>query len=482
MVLSNRRYRGRGLAALPQRREPASSAWPADLSHLKKRCTVMVPFACLTILASCMSPPLGPQESQATDDGSLHVAPATVWISVGEEKQLLYWVDGSEADSVDWTFTSSDPAIAAVTEDGRVNAKGPGKVKISVSADVRGNGKKVGHHKRDDAVVVTVTDAAQEASIGMLLGVANLADTWQTLPYTRLYDSIFAKWSEEHWNESGGNWGATYYDRGLGWYAAWWRTGDAKYLERADIDIVAYRDEYILPNSGGVPPRWSNPEGLALHYLVTGDEQSREALAQLADVQARTWLDNMMTTQYQDGRIQGRTVLTVLMADLVDARPIRDWAADTRFGVDELIKWYEASGSDGSWDMKSYCNGQANFQVAHALLEALIRYYDLVEPDPRIPPIVKASLDYMWEWWRADDRALTYLTVACDNGGANPAPDVNLLSVPPFGWYYQYSGDETYRTRGDALFLGGLWRTFWSGNKQFNQSVMRSWRYPAQTN
>lgn len=446
--------------------------------------------ASVLILAACISQPLAPQEQAAdtdTDTGStpsaegLHVAPSTVWLTEGASRQLSAWLDDSniDPDSIVFVFSTTNTDVVAVSEDGGlINGVGPGSANVSVKAHVRG---REDVEYTSDEVTVTVTDDAQEAMIGRLLGVPNLESQWSGLAFTPQYDSVFDEWGETHWDRSGGNWQQTYYDRGLAWYAAWWRTGDARYLDRAALDITAYRDEYLLPNNGAVPPRWANPEGLALHHLITGDETSAEAVALLADKLAASWMDNMLTTQYQDGRIQGRTVLASLIAWEIDAPARRDWAAEVRRGVDNLIEWYEASGGTGLWEMKSYCNGQANFQVAHAVLEALIRYYDLVEPDPRIPPIVRESLDYMWNWWDDSADALTYLTVSCDNGSTSPAPDLNLLSVSPFGWYYQYSGDETYRSRGDDLFQGGLWHTFWSGDKQFNQSFMRSWRYPYYT-
>lgn len=446
----------------------------------------MLSLLTATLLTACISSPLGPQESQegtdapvpATDSEDLRVAPATVWLSVGEDQRLSAWLDDAniDPDSVTFSFETLDASIVQVASDGTLQANGQGTAVINVSALARGDNGTT-EYRREEAVRVTVTSDDQEAAIARILGMPNMAGDWTSLAYTSAYDSIFQKWGDQYWEETGGQWGSTYYDRGLAWYAAWWRTGDVGYLERGHADVVNYRDEYVLPNNGAVPPRWANPEGLAIHYLLTGDDQSAYAISRMADILGRSWIDDMLTTQYQDGRVQGRTVLVVLIASLIDAPAVRDWSAETKQGIDAIIEWYEVSGGDGTWDMKSYCGGQANFQVAHALLEVLIRYYDLVEPDPRIPPIVKASLDYMWEWWDESGQALSYLTVSCDNGGTGAAPDLNLLSVPPFGWYYQYSGDATYRDRGDKLFEGGLWETYWSGKKQFNQSFMRSWRY-----
>jgi hypothetical protein len=268
----------------------------------------------------------------------------------------------------------------------------------------------------------------------------------------------------------------------LAWYAAWARTGYAGYLERGHADVTAYRDEYVLAHDGAATPKWIFPEGLAIHYVLTGDTLSALAIAKMADTMVRVgWLDTMSDPdlEWKDGRIQGRSVLVQLIAFLIDAPALRDWRSETDRGVQAIIDWYEWSGGEGSWNMASYCGGQANFQVSHALLEVLIRYYDLVEPRDDIPVVVRESLDYMWNYWDADAQAFAYMTQACESAGTtDPAKDLDLLIVWPFGWYYHVSGDPLYQIRGDQVFEGGLVNTWWGGSKQFNQSFMRSYRYP----
>ncbi len=451
-------------------------------AHARRRLSSpMFTLTLLSLIGACVGQPLGPDEGQQSEN--LNVSPRTVWLSVGDSQTVVAWLTGPEADgdTITYSWVSSDPGVVEVGADGVLHAKRNGSAKIDVMADKPG--KRVGHRK--NAVTVTVTDTQQEASIARILGVPSLVDRWNDLPFTHTYDSVFEQWGETHWGRSAGQWEYTYYDRALAWYAAWWRTGDAKYLERGHTDVKAYRDDYVLPNDGHATPKWVFTEGLAIHYLLTGDEASKTAIDLMARwmVQAG-WLDNMMTTQYQDGRIQGRTVMAQLVALEVTGNALFRERLDT--GVDNLLEWYNQAGGDGSWDMKSYCDGQANFQVAHAILDVLQRYYDLVNPDPRIPPVVKNSLDRMWLFWNPG-AGFNYIGDPAEDpcpgvGSTAASKDLNLLIVPAFAWYYEYSGDATYLNRADEIWDTGLVTTFWSGSKQFNQSFMRSWRYPHLTN
>src|SRR5215211_26224 len=93
---------------------------------------------------------------------------------------------------------------------------------------------------------------------------------------------------------------------------------------------------------------------------------------------------------------------------------------------------------------KPFMNGLVN--------EAMIDYYEQVNPDPRIITHVKANLDYMWaNEWDAAAKAFQYLDreLAGDPTSDDPGPDLNGLSVTGFGFVYKHTGDATYLQRGD---------------------------------
>lgn len=449
-------------------------------SHLE---SVMICTTIVALMLGCSAPPTGVDGfAQTSSQQELMVAPTSVWLSTGGTTRLTAWLTtgerSDEPGTIAFRWTSSDPAVVTVSGDGVLSAVGQGTATISVIAEGPGQ---VSPYVRERATQVTVTSSEQEAMVYKILGIpANAVDSWPSLAYTSVYDSLFSQWGEHHWDHSGGEWQWTYYDRGLAWYAAWARTGDSKYLERGHTDVTAYRDNYVLPNNGAVAPKWVFPEGLAIHYILTGDSLSALAIAKMADRMVYAgWLDTMTDPDFKwvDGRAQGRSVLVQLIADLIQAPPLRDWRYETDRGIQAILDWHEMNGNNGAWKMASYCGGQAHFQVSHALLEVLIRYYDLVEPREDIPPVVRKSLDYIWQDWDPDARAFDYMDIACDVGTTDPATDLDLLMVWPFGWYYQVSGDALYRQLGDEVFEAGLEITWW-GSKQFNQSFMRSYRYP----
>lgn len=449
----------------------------------------MLALTVLTVLIACSGAPTGLGFQSENPNGVLiedvlYVSPTSVWLSPGDSVRLSVSlsIPGESSAGVTYAWATSDPSVAVVSKDGVVTGVGMGSATIGVEANVPG--KSVGEYRRQKATLVTVTTEEQEIAISRIFGIP--PSTTQTSPtlssFAGDYESIFQRYGDSHWGKSAGSWEHTYYDRGLAWYAAWWRTGNSLYIERGHKDILAYRDEYVLVHDGHVPPRWVFPEGLAVHYLLTGDSRSLEAIAKMADRMVEVGWHTTMTDpdfEYVDGRAQGRAVLALLIADILEAPGSRDWRSELDKGIQALIDWYAASGQDGSWTMAAYCGGQAHFQVSHAVLEALIRYHDLVNPRNEIPPIVGNSLNYMWNHrWYPEERAFSYLDTECSGTDSlNPATDLNLLIVWPFGWYYRVSGDESFRSRGDEIYASGLESTWFDGYKQFNQSFMRSYRY-----
>jgi len=321
-----------------------------------------------------------------------------------------------------------------------------------------------------------------------------------------------------------------YYDRAMIDYLYWWRTGDTLRLGRADEYLVSYRDEYVLPNTTtewACPTgKWHFPEGLAVHWLLRGDSLSRNAVSHMARCHGgpgKSWMTRAADTSfiYIDGRAQGRALLDVTLAAHLElpgrtftGEPANyDWDSLAAAGADSLIALYSRSQAGigpttGRWHLSSYCYGQANFQVAHALLYGFARYSDLRGDGSRadtIESIVTTSLDTILAYRRSFEGqpVIQYSSLRPDwpngvdttcaahyqgmqfNGDGVPddttafgGKDLNGLFVGVLGWAFDKTGDSTYWYMADSLTGAMLNVTSWYGNsgKAYNQSFWQSQR------
>jgi len=311
--------------------------------------------------------------------------------------------------------------------------------------------------------------------VGLTLPVAQSPATPPAFP---TYESDFVTFGDQHWAGEGGDWVYNYYDRALIWYAWWVRTGDSRYWDRGTIDAVAYRRDYLEPNGYALQPHNSQLEGLELHYLLTGDERSRYAIARVAELFALIWTPYLgdINDTYVEGRIQARTLLSHYLAwrlNAVGDSP-RDWQALMEQDVTKIVQTQQPDGSYrfGAWE------GQHSNYMTGLVHDALIKYYTFAQADARIPTALKKTLDWMWATqWVPAARGFKYVSGAMSTGDETPAADLNMLIVTGYGWYYQLSRDATYRVRGDDIFTGGVDLAWLNGYKQFNQNYTSSFRY-----
>ena len=299
------------------------------------------------------------------------------------------------------------------------------------------------------------------------------------------YEADFVQYGNSHWALESGNWIYNYYDRALIWYAWWARTGNPEYWRRGTIDAVAYRDQYVVPASYQMQPHNALLEGLAAHYLLTGDERSRYTIARVGIFFAQIWTPQLdcMTCNYLEGRIQARTLLSHYLGWMLDAvgdgPPPQSWSA---LMASDVTKILNTQGADGSYRFQASWEGAHSNYMTGLVHDALIKYYTYVTPDPRIPPAIKKTLDWMWatQWVASPEGgAFKYLSDSTSSGGTDPAPDLNMLIVTGYGWYYALTGDGTYKARGEEIFTGGVRRAYLDGYKQFNQNYTSSFHYLA---
>jgi len=308
------------------------------------------------------------------------------------------------------------------------------------------------------------------------------------------YERDFRTNDERQWAANGPGWAnMNYYDRAAIYYAWYARTGDFKYLTRANAVAVDYRKNYLEANNFAIQPHWSMLDGVALHYLVTGDEASRTAVGKVADLLTglgyRTSIGSKTGT---DNRVQARYIVALLLANAIKAPSVgigapvgvkggHDWPAELRRALPLILQTQDA---DGAWRLACKETKPVTHPFTTGLLfDALARYHDLFEPDPRIPPAIKRGADYLWDRdWIPQKRSFKYVGAECPaEGGPGPAPDLNNLIVNGFGFVYRQTRDITYRRRGDEIFGGAVTGAWLSPTKQFNQVYSSSYRYLAYT-
>lgn len=300
------------------------------------------------------------------------------------------------------------------------------------------------------------------------------------------YEVNFAKYADTHWQHDRDNWGgANYYDRALIYYAFWVRTANPTYFRRATLLALNYRINYLEKNKYATSAYWSMPEGIEQHYLLTGDESSRFAIARVAEQFAGMDVGDTLHITWAETRGQARTLQALYLAWRLNAKGPRQ--LDLPKILDAKLKTVlEIQRPDGSNGWPATCYESLNFM--HGLMnDQLISIYTNYRADTAIVRYVKKNVDYLWKTqWLPRDRAFKYMSGRCksnaqgeDVGGPHPTPDLNMLFVTGFGWIYYMTGDDSYRRAGDQIFEGGVRGAYWTGSKQFNQTFTNSYKYVA---
>jgi hypothetical protein len=253
----------------------------------------------------------------------------------------------------------------------------------------------------------------------------------------------------------------------------WYYDGGRTYLQIADYTrdydtwypcafniINQYRDRVIARN--GYYEGWRVfPHGLAMSYWRTGDVQARQAAILLSQASAYARAGGRVNTAAM--RETAYIIDAYVKAEQLGEphSPYLARAADFALGMfDQLFV------SDQPIYQQTFYDG--------LMAEALIQYYELTQ-DTRVPPAIKAMLDWLWDnAYSARVHALAY----------NPLevpPHYELvmsnLVIPAFAWYWQLTGDPLYQQRGDDLFAHALDSDISYSGKIFNQNYRWSFDY-----
>ncbi|QJR36218.1 Ig-like domain-containing protein [Gemmatimonas groenlandica] len=330
-----------------------------------------------------------------------------------------------------------------------------------------------------DAVILP-TDPNYLVQTDLVGATRSVESTSAISSFASKYDADFRTFADLHWATYSDQWEQNYYDRAQVYYAQWVRTGNPEYWTRGTRQVLAYRKGYLEPNAYGTSPHWSQIDGVALHYQLTGDEMSRFAVGRVAEV-LRYFRDNARIVGHPDidSRILARTLAAQLWSWRLQARGNEAiaTAAEISTFVSTVLGLQAA---DGAWRYPIICAPlSAGLTYMDGMLnESLIQAYIHHSPNPAILAKVRKSADYMWSRWKVASQAVEYAP-GCPPNSTDPDsyPELNNLVVNSYAWIYAQTGDVVFRQRADSLFNGGVRGQFLYGQKQFNQQYTTSYRY-----
>ena len=276
--------------------------------------------------------------------------------------------------------------------------------------------------------------------------------------------------------------------------ATYFGDADGAWMDYAQAAERAY-EAYIQPGYG-MPGYERFPHGLAMDYMRTGDTNSRTTLRKLRDEGP---FANVRSSPYADSWYQQSASREI--AYMIDTHAMAERAGLPRRKkalaayVDRALRHVDI------WTTGNYITDDPDWQFCQSFMagltaSALIGYYRLTvetgDADRRVPAAIRALGNWLIaNTWVEDHEppgtagnaprtygAFRYVVPATPGvGDSEPAPDINLLVAPLFGWLYRETGDVTYRTVGDKAFIGGVAFAYLVPDKAFNQNYRASFQY-----
>jgi hypothetical protein len=294
--------------------------------------------------------------------------------------------------------------------------------------------------------------------------------------------------------------GSTYYDaqRVFLQIAAYFPAEAARWTACAQRAELIYRDNYVIPNGGGVPGYWIFTEGLRRDFELSGDQTSKSAVDLLAKHGA--FCSETVPLEWTDSASYMREIAYCLNAHIDNEALGVALTARADQRLEQLLDHLDATimgryKAEQDADVPDICKGKTYAQPFYLglAMKTLIKW-NSVHPDTRIQPMVKRTVDFMWDKLRFNPTSATlggrFWYAQCSTsagawnvwttaGGNLPADDLNLLFVPAYAWIYSQTGNVVYRDRGDQIWTVGVGDATINGlnSKQFNQNYLWSFDY-----
>lgn len=242
-----------------------------------------------------------------------------------------------------------------------------------------------------------------------------------------------------------------------------------RYLDENDFQVAGYR---------------KFPHGLYADWKLNGDKKAREDLLRMREDGSFSDPAGMKGWFAQR---RSREVAYSLETEVLAARAGADDPQRRKEFADMALRHIQA------WTTGDYVKQEKELQFCQPFMagltaSALISYYEysaeLGNPDKRVPKAVASLADWLWsEMWVGNvdgtgHGAFKYVAPPREKvGKGGPAPDLNLLIAPMYGWLYQHTGKAEYAKRGDKIFASGVALADMGHGKRFNQSFRSSFDY-----
>ncbi len=223
-------------------------------------------------------------------------------------------------------------------------------------------------------------------------------------------------------------------------------TGDSFYRDVCVPNFLPLYRNFVLNAEPGVQGWRVFPHGLYENFLRTGSSASQQAVFKLAD--NSVWSGTGGGVDATLSRETAYLIHAYLYKQALGGGFHHNLERTVAMALGHLD---QVAVSKTATVIKPFMLGLT--------FEALIHYYEQ-SGDPRIPALIKKSADWLWYesgLWDAGSQSFLYINKQIPNDDpATPAPDLNLLIAPVYGWLYHMTGQSDYQDIGDRIFAGGI--------------------------
>lgn len=245
-------------------------------------------------------------------------------------------------------------------------------------------------------------------------------------------------------------------------------TGDNSWYNYAEKAGNIYQ-EYVEKYQGEISDHLIFTDGLVDRWERTGSTDAKNSLLLIAENSfwTRSTEPDFEYSQSTDFSLSVASgIQTLINAEKVGYSDSTRLLTLVDLSFDHLDQWFR---SETAPYVKSFMVGLT--------ADALIDYYDSYS-DQRVVSELAYAMDSLWDLnWDSENQWFKYADRAIPQEQAVDSAGLNLLIAPAYEWLYQQTGEERFRTRGEAIFASGVENSFLNRPKQFNQNYRWSFDY-----